>query len=302
MYRIGREAILNAFLHAKARRVEVELEYGDPDMRLLVKDDGGGIDPEVLRAGREGHFGLAGMRERAERIGGRLRLWSAPGEGTEVELLVRGSVASTPSRKIRVLSVDDHPLLREGIAALVNAQSDMILVAQATNGREGLDQFRTHQPDVTLLDLRLPDMGGVDALTALRAEFPEARVVMFTTFEGDVEMRRALKAGARGYLLKSMPPAEILAAIRQVHAGGKRIPAEVAAHLADHLGDEDLTPREVEVLRLVAAGNRNKEVADRLFIAEETVKVHVKHVMEKLGAGDRTEAVAIAVRRGIIQL
>jgi len=205
-------------------------------------------------------------------------------------------------RPIRVLSVDDHPLLREGIAALVAAQTDMTLVGQAATGREGLEQFRAQRPDVTLLDLRLPDMGGVEVLTAIRSEFPEARVVMLTTFEGDAEMRRALEAGARGYLLKTLPPAELVAAIRQVAAGGKRIPPEVAARLADHLGEENLTPRELEVLRLVAAGNRNKDVAAALFISEETVKVHVKHVMEKLGAGDRTEAVAIAVRRGIIQL
>jgi DNA-binding NarL/FixJ family response regulator len=204
--------------------------------------------------------------------------------------------------RIRVLSVDDHPLLRQGIGALVGSQADMELVAQAATGAEGLAEFRARRPDVTLLDLRLPDMSGVEVLRAIREEHPEARVVILTTFEGDVEMQRALEAGARGYLLKTMPPGELLDAIRQVHAGKKRIPPAVAAQLAEHMADEALTPREVEVLRLVAEGNRNKDIADRLFISEETVKVHVKHVMDKLDASDRTEAVAIGVKRGIIQL
>jgi DNA-binding NarL/FixJ family response regulator len=208
----------------------------------------------------------------------------------------------TEAARIRVLSVDDHPLLREGIGALVNAQPDMELVAQAATGRAAVEQYRAQRPDITLMDLRLPEMSGVDALAAIRAEFPEARIVMLTTFEGDVEIQRALAAGARGYLLKSLPPAELIEAIRQVHAGRKRIPNDVAAQLAEHAGEETLTPREIEVLRHIAEGNRNKDIADRLFISEETVKVHVKHVMDKLGASDRTEAVAIAIRRGIIQL
>jgi DNA-binding NarL/FixJ family response regulator len=178
----------------------------------------------------------------------------------------------------------------------------MSLVAEATTGRESIQMFREHEPDVTLMDLRLPDMSGIDALIAIRADFPEARVIMLTTFEGDVEIQRSLEAGARGYLLKSMPPKELVEAIRQVHAGKKRIPPQLAARLAEHLGDEALTPREVEVLRHIAGGNRNRDIADRLFITEETVKVHIKHIMEKLGAADRTQAVAIAVRRGIIQL
>ena len=203
---------------------------------------------------------------------------------------------------IRVFSVDDHPLLREGIAAIINNQPDMQMVAQAATGSEAIQMFRQHQPDVTLMDLRLPDMTGIDAMIAIRTEFPEARIIMLTTFEGDVDIRRSLEAGARGYMLKNMPPKDMVEIIRQVHAGKKRIPAEVAAHLAEYLGDDALTGREVDVLRHVASGNRNRDIAERLFISEETVKVHIKHIMEKLGASDRTQAVAIAVRRGIIQL
>jgi DNA-binding NarL/FixJ family response regulator len=205
-------------------------------------------------------------------------------------------------RRIRVFSVDDHPLLREGVAALVNNQKDMVLAGEAPTGAEAIQMFRTHLPDVTLMDLRLPDMSGIDTLIAIRTEFPDARVIMLTTFEGDVEIHRALQAGARGYLLKNMPPSEILDMIRQVHAGKKRVPPEIASQLAEHMGEEQLTEREVEVLRAVAEGNRNRDIAEKLFISEETVKVHIKHIMEKLGATDRTQAVAIAVRRGIIQL
>ncbi len=198
--------------------------------------------------------------------------------------------------------MDDHPLLREGIAAIINSQPDMLLVADASSGSEAVQKFREHQPDVTLMDLRLPDVSGIDAMIAIRTEFTEARIIMLTTFEGDVEIQRALEAGARGYMLKSMPPRDLVEVIRQVHLGKKRVPAEVASHLAEHLSDEALTSRETDVLRHIAGGNRNRDIAERLFISEETVKVHVKHIMEKLGASDRTEAVAIAVRRGIIQL
>src|SRR5437762_13124357 len=204
--------------------------------------------------------------------------------------------------RVRIFSVDDHPLLNEGIAAVINNQPDMLLVAQATSGKEAIQQFREHQPDVTLMDLRLPDVSGIDAMIAIRTEFQGARIIMLTTFEGDVEVQRALEAGARGYMLKSMPPKDLVDVIRQVHAGKKRVPPEIAASLAEHLSDEALTEREIDVLRHVADGNRNRDIAERLFISEETVKVHMKHIMEKLGASDRTQAIAIAVRRGIIQL
>ena len=206
------------------------------------------------------------------------------------------------STEIRVFSVDDHPLLREGIAAIINSQPDMRVVAQASTGREAIQLFREHRPDVTLMDLRLPDMSGIDTMIAIRGEFEDARIVVLTTFEGDVEIKRALAAGARGYVLKSMPPKDLAEVVRQVHAGKKRIPPEVAAHLAEHLSDESLTERERDVLRHVAGGYRNREIGEKLHISEETVKVHLKHIMEKLGASDRTEAVTIAVRRGIIQL
>ena len=205
-------------------------------------------------------------------------------------------------KPIRVALVDDHPLLRQGIAALLADQADLQLVGQASNGLEAIEQFRLHRPDVMLMDLQMPGMNGIDAMSAIRGEFPDARFVVLTTYTGDVQIVRALKAGARAYLLKSLLHRELLETIRAVHAGHKRIPPEVAAELADHAADDQLTAREIEVLRLIAAGNANKIVADRLSITEETVKAHVKNILSKLDANDRTHAVTIALKRGIIEL
>src|SRR5581483_2157251 len=205
-------------------------------------------------------------------------------------------------QRIRVLIVDDHPLLREGIAALISAELDMEAVAEASNGREALEQLRLKHPDVTLMDLQMPDMGGIEAIIAIRAEFPNARVIVLTTYQGDVQVLRALKAGARAYLLKGRVNAELLDVIRAVHRGQKRIPPEIAAELADHASEDDLSPREIDVLRLVATGNGNRDIAARLSITEETVKNHMTHILAKLGANDRTHAVTIGIRRGFIEL
>jgi DNA-binding NarL/FixJ family response regulator len=203
---------------------------------------------------------------------------------------------------IRVLAVDDHALLRDGISALIANQSDMELVGEAANGREAIELFRKHRPDVTLMDLQMPEMGGIDALSAIRGEFPEARIVVLTTYAGDVQVFRALKAGARAFLLKGLLRKELLDTIRAVHAGQKRLPPEIAAEIAEHATDDALTAREIDVLRLIAGGNANKEVAARLSITEETVKGHVKNILAKLGANDRTHAVTIGLKRGIIDL
>ena len=203
---------------------------------------------------------------------------------------------------IRILAVDDHPMLREGIASLIASQSDMELVAEASTGREALEQFRKHRPDLTLMDLQMPDLDGIGAMVAIRNEFPEARIIVLTTYKGDVEVLRALKAGARAYLLKGLLRKELLETIRAVYAGQKRIPPEVAAVLADHAVDEALTAREIDVLRLIAGGNANKLIGDQLSITEETVKGYVKNILSKLGARDRTHAVTVALTRGIIHL
>jgi DNA-binding NarL/FixJ family response regulator len=212
-----------------------------------------------------------------------------------------GNVDSTHTL-IRILTVDDHPLLRKGIAALVNAEPDLKLIAEASNGREAVEAFRAHQPDVTLMDLQMPEVDGLEAIITIRKEYPDARIVVLTTYTGDMQVLRALKAGARAYILKGQVHKELLDTIRAVHAGQKRIPPEIAAELADHATDDQLTGREIDVVRLIAAGNGNKQIADQLSIGEATVKSHVTNILSKLGANDRAHAVTIALKRGIIEL
>jgi DNA-binding NarL/FixJ family response regulator len=205
-------------------------------------------------------------------------------------------------KPIRILIVDDHPLLREGIAAVVQGETDMELVGEAGNGREAIERFRERRPDVTLMDLQMPELDGVAATAAIRAEWSDARIVMLTTYRGDAQALRALKAGASGYLLKSMIRTDLLEAIRSVHNGHRHIPHEIAAELAAHVTDDALSPREMEVLRRVASGSSNRRVADQLALSEDTVKAHMKSIMSKLSANDRTHAVTIALKRGIIDV
>ena len=208
----------------------------------------------------------------------------------------------TANSPIRILSVDDHPMLREGIAAVLTGEPDMVLIAEASNGREAVEQFRAHLPDVTLMDVQMPEVNGIDAILKIREEFPDARIIVLTTYGGDAQAARAFKAGASGYLLKNMVRKELIDTIRTVHAGKKRIPPEIAMELAEHHSDDALTEREIDVLREVAAGNANKMVAQRLKVSEETVKAHMKNILSKLGANDRTHAVTIALKRGIIEI
>jgi DNA-binding NarL/FixJ family response regulator len=208
---------------------------------------------------------------------------------------------SADTISIRILAVDDHPLVRQGIAGLVAIQPDMTLVGEASNGRDAIQQFREHRPDVTLMDLQMPELDGIDAIIAIRNEFPEARIIVLTTYVGDVQIVRALKAGARAYLLKNLLHKELLDTIRAVHAGKKTLSPDASYQLAEHATDDALTPAEISVLRLIAAGNANKQIADQLSITEETVKGRVKNILSKLGANDRTHAAMIGMKRGIIE-
>src|SRR6202023_2539474 len=206
------------------------------------------------------------------------------------------------AKPIRILSVEDHPVFRQGLAAIVSAERDMLLVGQASNAVDAVAEFRRHRPDITWMDVRLPGTDGTDTLIAIRGEFPQARIIMLTTSDGDAEIQRAMRAGASAYVLKSMPKDELLAVVRSVHAAKRPVPPEVAARLAEHLGDDDLTARELDVLRLIRDGHRNKQIADQLAISENTVNFHIKNLVDKLQANDRTHAVTIALRRGLLQI
>jgi len=207
-----------------------------------------------------------------------------------------------PERIIRILSVEDHPVFREGLSTIISSQQDMLLVACAANATEAIAEFRRHRPDITLMDLQLPGINGADALISIRGEFPQARIIMLSTSDGDGDIQRALRAGAMAYMLKSVPKNELLAVIRSVHAGQRHIPLDVAARLAEYMGDDSLTARELEVLRLIRDGHRNKQIADQLAISETTVNFHIKNLVDKLQANDRTHAVTIALRRGLLQM
>jgi DNA-binding NarL/FixJ family response regulator len=221
---------------------------------------------------------------------------------SEILIFTREVRAMAASEPIRILCVEDHPVFREGLRAMIGSEPDMVFIGHASNATEAIAEFRRHRPDITLMDLRLPGADGTDVLIAIRGEFPQARIIMLTTSDGDCDIQRAMRAGASAYILKSMPMEELLDVIRSVHVGRRRIPAEVAARLAEYMGDDDLTARELEVLRLIRDGLRNKEIADQLAISENTVNFHIKNLLDKLRANDRTHAVTIALRRGLLYI
>ncbi len=300
LMRIGQEALTNAVRHARASRIVLRLGYGPQSIRLEVEDDGeGGIE-----AGAKPGVGLALMRERAARMGGRLMI-SKP-FGKRYVPFGRNSVevgTMESQARIRLLLADDHTVVRDGFAAIIGYQPDMEVVASVADGREAVESYRALRPDVALLDLRMPVLGGVRAIEEIRREFPSARIIVLTTYDGDEDVYRALQAGAAGYLLKDTTTEALLRAIRSVAAGQRYVPPEIAARLVERtMAGPGLTAREVEVLGALATGKTNKEIAAEFFITEGTVKSHVNNILDKLGVRDRTEAVMEALRRGILHL
>ena len=324
VFRIAAEALRNAIRHAHAGRIEVEIRYDEDQLGLRIRDDGKGINPVVLGDGRSlGHWGLRGMQERAKLAGGALEVWSQVAAGTEIAVNIpatsiytkpasarwkfsrfkaRLKVVDMESRPIRILAADDHPVFRSGIASLLADHQDMTLVAEASSGLEAVRQFRAHKPDITLMDLQMPEMSGLDAIISIRGEFSEAKIIVLATYSGDVQVFRALKAGAHAYLLKNTLHRDLVDTIRAVNAGKKALSPEASFELAEHATDDALTPGEVNVLRLIAAGNANKQIAEQLSVTEETVKGRVKNILSKLNANDRTHAATIGLKRGIIEL
>jgi two-component system NarL family response regulator len=304
LLRIAQEAVVNATKHARATRIDVELAFHDTEVRLGVRDNGRGFDVSSSagalkeRSPSGNGLGLVGMRERAAELHGDLLVQSAPGQGT----LVRLTVPVGLTHRLRLLVVDDHPAFRAGLIALLGAQHDMEVVAEAGDAETALAAYRRERPDVVLMDLRMPGTGGVEIITRLGREFPEARVIVVTTFDADEDIHRAMQAGAKSYLLKGMSKDEIAGTIRAVYAGQQTLPADVARRLAERRQRAELTPREVDVLHLLTEGRSNKEIAAALFIAEDTVKGHLKTLFAKLGVQDRTEAAISAVRHGIVHL
>ena len=312
LLRIASEAVSNSVKHSGARNIEVALESTPEALRLRVHDDGSGLGKDGA-ALRPGHYGIIGMKERATQIGADLELLSEPGHGTTVSVLLPARRAAAPAEKvealamsteapIRVLCADDHPLVRKGIASILANETDVVLVGEAGSGQEAVEQFRKLQPDVVLMDLRMPEMTGIEATRIIRSEAPEAKIIALTSYDGDQDIYRAIEAGVRGYILKEMVHTEVLRAIRTVHAGKRLMPAEVAERLSEYFPQMALTPREVEVLRFVAKGMANKEIAHQLGTASGTIKMHIQNILAKLDASDRTHAVTIALERGILHL
>ena len=313
--RVAQEAIHNVKKHAGASQLSVELEYGPETIALEVRDDGrGGAQERTAESvpGHvgPGHFGLTGMRERAAAIGGTLEVSSAPGDGNDDTVVRTGAGRSArtdggtrvTTESIRVLVVEDHNVVRQGLVALLNVVEGLKVVGEAADGVEAITQFRKHQPDITLIDLRLPRMSGVDAIERIRMETPHARFIVLTTYDGDEDIYRALKAGARAYLLKGMTSEDLITTIRAVHAGKSHIPPAIAERLAERMGAQDLTPREFDVLEQIVHGKSNREIAAELEVSEATVKTHINSLLGKLGVTDRTQAATAAIQRGIVPL